>query len=138
LYGCVKQPFSSMVSALLTVAVAIASSLFASLAAAEVIALGPLPISQASSAELPRSRPVVDAADATRRAIAVANDALKSYRARPFTDTNNLAVLRFNRWIWKGLVGYGKGDLEVTVYIQADGTTRHGITEWVTSVDSRF
>ena len=80
-----------------------------------------------------------DAADATRRAIVVANDAVKAYRVRSFTDTNNLAVLRGNLWIWKGLVGYGKRDLEVTVYIRPDGAeTRHGIQELITMADSRF
>ena len=78
-----------------------------------------------------------DATNATRRAVVGANDAVKAYRIRPFTNTNNLAVLHRNLWIWKGLVGYGKRDLEVTVYIRPDGAeTRHVIQELITMADS--
>ena len=98
-----------------------------------------VPVSSGSAAELLRSQPVKDAADATRRAIVVANDAVKAYRVRSFTNTNNLAMLHRNLWIWKGLVGYGKRDLEVPVYIRPDGAdTRHVIQELITMADSRF
>jgi hypothetical protein len=71
----------------------------------------------------PATGPIADATDATQRAVRAANDvAQKKGFRRPFRTSAKSAVLEGGQWMWRGLVGNGRGDIEAAVRLNADGT----------------
>ena len=56
-------------------------------------------------------------------AIRLANDrAATVYQFQPFRDGQS-AHLVAGHWVWAGRQGFGRGDLQVTVELAADGST---------------
>jgi hypothetical protein len=74
------------------------------------------------------SHPISDVAEATFRAIGLANRAAKAnYGATPYGSSHfdlghNLATFDGKRWFWRSRVPLGTGDLEAEVEFGADGS----------------
>jgi hypothetical protein len=62
-------------------------------------------------------------AQASTLAIRLANDkAATAYQCQPFRD-GQPAHLVAGHWVWADLQGFGRGDLQATVELAADGST---------------
>ncbi len=82
---------------------------------------------------------IANAADATRRAITLANQAIADRTSRQFTSQSGTAILNGQHWIWRGRIGYGKGDLSVTVTLRSDGqAVNTHVAEWISIPQTRF
>ncbi len=67
--------------------------------------------------------PVEGAADATARAVILANGAaLRDYGFEPFADAKASAIFDGRSWSWRKRIGYGRGDLEAEVSLSPSGT----------------
>ena len=72
---------------------------------------------------LPNTGPVRDQADATTRAIQLANDAAQQqFSVAPFEKTSQKAEFDGQRWTWHRRIACGMGDLEADVAIAPNGT----------------
>jgi hypothetical protein len=89
----------------------------------------------AASGVLPA--PITNATDATRRSVLLANHAIAERTARRFTEQSATATRAGDRWIWRGRIGYGQGDLEVVVMLRADGTAADTKVSELTSIPSQ-
>jgi len=82
---------------------------------------------------------ITNAADATERAVQLANQAIADRTSRQFTRQSGTAVLNGQYWIWRGRMGYGKGDLSVTVTLRSDGqVVNTQIAEWISIPQQEF
>ena len=59
---------------------------------------------------------------ATLAATLANQESKRKFSAEPFTANAAKAIFRDNRWQWNATVGYGKGDLQVTVSFKQDGS----------------
>jgi len=67
--------------------------------------------------------PVSNAADATSRAIEIATRAARaSFPRIRFHEGGAPAVFNGQKWVWRGRVGYGLGDVEAEIRLNPDGT----------------
>jgi hypothetical protein len=82
---------------------------------------------------------ITNAADATQRAVVLANQAIAGRTSRRFPNQSGTAILTGQNWVWRGRIGYGKGDLEVVVTLRADGqVVDTQVAEWMSIPQSNF
>ena len=75
---------------------------------------------------------ITNSTDATERAVTVANQAIANRTSRRFGLQSGTALQKGQFWIWRGRLGYGKGDLEVVVTLHSEGqVVNTEIREWI-------
>jgi hypothetical protein len=94
-------------------------------------AASPQPVSaQPVSLPKPVFGPVSGSLDAASRAAAWANLELNE-GTEPFKASLAKAVFDGKRWVWRARVGYGQGDVVVTVFLDELGAPRVELFRWV-------
>ena len=89
--------------------------------------------------DLRNREPIADASDATKRAVSWANKEVRKFRVKPFTDKTTVATFDGKQWVWRGRVGQGTGDLEVSVYLDPQGgRPRTSVKRLLSAVESKF
>ena len=82
---------------------------------------------------------ITNAADAMQRAIVLANQAIAERTSKRFPNPSGTAVFTGQKWIWRGRMGYGKGDLEVVVTLRPDGqVVDTQVAEWISVPQPNF
>ena len=99
---------------------------------AKLLALGLSCLMAGSSLAAVLGPAITNSTDATERAVTVANQVIANRTSRRFRLQSGTIIQKGQFWIWRGRVGYGKGDLEVVITLRSDGQVANTeVAEWI-------